>query len=72
MGDVIVTALAELLFTLPLQLFTGDFLQYAIVFFVLALLAALLGSRDVAGVSMEIAKWFVIIFIVLAIITLIL
>lgn len=72
MGDAIVTALAESLFTLPLQLFTGDFLEYAIVFFVLALLAALLGSRDVAGVSMEIAKWFVVIFIVLAIITLVL
>lgn len=72
MGDAIVTALAESSFTLPLQLFTGDFLEYAIVFFVLALLAALLGSRDVAGVSMEIAKWFVVIFIVLAIITLVL
>jgi uncharacterized membrane protein YtjA (UPF0391 family) len=56
----------------PLQLFSGDFLQYAIVFFVLALDAALLGARGVAGVSMTIAKRSVIIFIVLAIITLLL
>ena len=57
---------------LPLQLFSGDFLQYAIVFFVLAIVAAVFGARGVAGVSMTIAKWFVIIFIVLAIVSLIL
>lgn len=57
---------------LPLQLFSGEFLQFAVVFFVLALVAALLGARGVAGVSMAIAKWFVIIFIVLAIISLLL
>lgn len=56
----------------PLQLFSGEFLWFAIVFFVLALLAALVGARGVAGVSMAIAKWFVIIFVVLAIISLIL
>lgn len=63
---------ASLLTLLPLQLFTGEFLQYAIVFFVLAIIAALLGARGVAGVSMQVAKWFVIIFIVLAIISLLL
>ncbi|WP_435063724.1 DUF1328 domain-containing protein [Halobaculum sp. EA56] len=57
---------------LPLQFFSGEFLQYAVVFFVLALVAAVLGARGVAGVSMTIAKWFVIIFIVLAIISLVL
>ena len=56
----------------PLQFFSGEFLQYAIVFFVLALVAAVLGAQGIAGVSMTIVKWFVIIFIVLAIITLIL
>lgn len=56
----------------PLQLFTGDFIQYALIFFVLALIAAVVGARGVAGVSMTIAKWFVIIFIVLTVITLVL
>lgn len=56
----------------PLQLFSGDFLSLAILFFVLAIVAALFGSRGVAGVSMAIAKWFVIIFVVLAIVALIL
>lgn len=57
---------------IPLQLFSGEFLQFAILFFVLALVAALLGARGVAGLSMEIAKWFIIIFIVLAVISLVL
>lgn len=52
--------------------FSGEFLQYAIVFFVLAIIAAAVGARDVAGISMEIARIFVIIFLVLAVITLIL
>lgn len=55
----------------PLQ-FTGDFLTLAIVFFVLAILAALVGARGVAGVSMAAAKWLVIVFIILAVISLIL
>jgi len=44
----------------------------AILFFVLALVFALLGARGVAGMSMSIAKWLVIIFIVLAVISLLL
>ncbi|MDD3872875.1 MAG: DUF1328 domain-containing protein [Methanosarcina sp.] len=40
------------------------------VFLILALVAYILGARGVAGLSMEIAKWLVIIFIVLAIISL--
>lgn len=67
----IITGLT-LLQLLPLQLFSGDFLYYAIVFFVLAIVAAVVGSRGVAGISMEIARLFVLIFIVLAIISLIL
>jgi uncharacterized membrane protein YtjA (UPF0391 family) len=53
----------------PLQLFSGQFLQYALVFFVLALLAALVGARGVAGISMEIAWIFVLVFLVLAVVS---
>lgn len=52
-------------------LFGGGFIELAIIFFILAIVAALVGARGVAGVSMRIAKWFVIIFIVLAIISLV-
>ncbi|WP_281768831.1 DUF1328 domain-containing protein [Methanoculleus bourgensis] len=44
----------------------------AILFFVLALVFAILGARGVAGISMSIAKWLIILFIVLAIISLLL
>ena len=50
----------------------GGFLYWAIIFFVLALLAAAIGSRGVAGISMEIARIFVLLFIVLAIVSLLL
>lgn len=56
----------------PLGIGGGGFLSLAIVFFVLALLAALVGAQGIAGVSMAIAKWFVIIFVVLAVIALLL
>ena len=62
---------AALQTTVPLQ-FTGNFLTYAIAFVVLAIVAALLGAGGVAGLSMDIAKWFVTIFAVLAVITLVL
>jgi uncharacterized membrane protein YtjA (UPF0391 family) len=57
---------------LPLQLFSGEFLEYALLFFVLAIVAGLLGARGVAGVSMAIAKWLVILFVVLAVVSLLL
>ena len=47
-------------------------LELAIGFFVLAILAALLGAGGVAGLSMDIAKWLVIAFLVLAVISLVL
>jgi uncharacterized membrane protein YtjA (UPF0391 family) len=50
----------------------ADLIGLAIAFFVLALIAAVLGARGVAGLSMDIAKWLVIIFVILAIISLIL
>lgn len=54
------------------QLGTGDFLYYAIVFFVLAIIAAVVGLRGVAGITMEIARILIFIFLVLMIVTLIL
>ncbi|MFC7136948.1 DUF1328 family protein [Halobaculum litoreum] len=56
----------------PLQLFSGEFLQYAVVFFVLAVVAAVFGARGIAGLSMTIAKWLVIAFLVLAVVSLLL
>jgi uncharacterized membrane protein YtjA (UPF0391 family) len=41
----------------------------AIFFIILAFIAYILGARGVAGFSMEIAKWLIIIFIILAIIS---
>jgi len=41
----------------------------AVLFLILAFVAYILGARGVAGFSMEIAKWFVIIFVVLAIVS---
>lgn len=55
-----------------LQLPGGDFAYLAIVFFVLALIAALVGFRGVAGVSMEVARILIFVFIVLAIVSLLL
>jgi len=55
----------------PLQL-GGGFIELAILFLILAVVAGVLGARGVAGLSMEIAKWLVIIFIVLAIISFVL
>ncbi len=55
----------------PLQ-FGGGFIELAILFLVLALVAGLLGAKGVAGLSMGIAKWLIIIFVVLAIISFVL
>lgn len=62
---------ASVFAAIPLQ-FSGDFLELAILFFILAIVAAVLGAGNVAGLSMEIAKWLIIIFVVLAVITLVL
>jgi uncharacterized membrane protein YtjA (UPF0391 family) len=47
----------------------ADLIGLAVVFLILAVVAYILGARGVAGFSMEIAKWLVIIFIILAIIS---
>lgn len=44
-------------------------LELAVAFFVLAIIAGVLGQQGVAGLSMEIAKWLIIAFIVLAIVS---
>ena len=47
----------------------ADLIGLAVILLVLALVAFILGARGIAGFSMEIAKWLVIIFIILAILT---
>lgn len=56
----------------PLQLFSGQLIELAVLFAVLAIVAALVGARGVAGISMEVARWFIIVFVVLAIVSLLL
>jgi len=48
----------------------ADLLYLAVVFFVIALILGVLGWRG-AGISMDIAKWLVIAFIILAILSLV-
>ncbi|WP_336024688.1 DUF1328 domain-containing protein [Halobellus salinisoli] len=57
--------------SVPLQ-FSGEFLEWAIVFFLIAIVAAVVGARGVAGVTMTVAKWFVIIFLILAVVSILL
>lgn len=49
--------------------FSGDLIGLAILFLVLALVSGVLGATGVAGLSMNIAKWLIIIFVVLAVVT---
>lgn len=55
-----------------LQLGGGDFLVWALGFFVLAIIAAALGMGNVAGISMDVAKILVVVFLVLAVLALLL
>ncbi|MFZ0005250.1 MAG: DUF1328 family protein [Methanoregula sp.] len=50
----------------------ADLIYLAVIFLVLALIFYIAGARGIAGFSMEIAKWLVIIFIIVAIITFVL
>ena len=45
-----------------------DLLYLALVFFVIALILGIVGVRG-AGISMDIAIWLIIVFIILAVIT---
>jgi len=56
----------------PMQLFGSGFLYWALTFFVLAIVAAFVGFRGVAGLSMQIAKVLVLVFLVLAVAALVL
>lgn len=47
-------------------------IELAVLFLVLALVAYILGARGIAGFSMDIAKWLVIIFVIIAIVSFIL
>ncbi|MFW6153264.1 MAG: DUF1328 domain-containing protein [Halobacteriota archaeon] len=70
--DVLVPTLAQReVPILPGQM-SGDFLYLAVVFFVLAIIAAAVGASGIAGMTMTVAKWFVIIFVVLAVLSLLL
>ena len=50
----------------------ADLIYLAVVFLILALVFYILGARGIAGFTMEVARWLVIIFVVVAIITFIL
>jgi uncharacterized membrane protein YtjA (UPF0391 family) len=47
----------------------ADLIYLAVLFLILALVAFILGAKGIAGFSMEIAKWLVIIFVVIAVVT---
>lgn len=47
-------------------------LELAVGFFVLAIVAGVFGAGGVAGMSMTIAKWLVLAFLVLAVVSLLL
>ncbi|MFW5934551.1 MAG: DUF1328 domain-containing protein [Halolamina sp.] len=55
----------------PLQ-FGGGLIELAVFFLILAVVAGIFGARGIAGLSMDIAKWLVIVFVVLAIVSLVL
>ncbi|ELZ07999.1 MULTISPECIES: DUF1328 domain-containing protein [Natrialba] len=47
-------------------------LELALMFFVIAVIAGALGATGIAGLTMTIAKWLVIAFLVLAVVSLLL
>lgn len=53
-----------------LQMGGGQFASLAVVFVILALVAYFLGARGIAGLTMRIAYILILVFIVLAIISL--
>lgn len=57
---------------IPRIQFGGDLIELAILFLLLAVVAAVLGARGIAGLSMDIAKWLIILFVLLAIVSFIL
>jgi uncharacterized membrane protein YtjA (UPF0391 family) len=47
-------------------------IELAVLFLILALVAYVLGARGIAGFSMDIAKWLIIIFVIVAIVAFVL
>ncbi len=47
----------------------ADLIGLAILFFILAIVATVVGAKGIAGLSMEMAKWLIIAFVVLAILS---
>jgi uncharacterized membrane protein YtjA (UPF0391 family) len=72
MGSTTLAPAVATLSPVPLQPFSGEFLELGVLFLVLALVAAVLGARGIAGVSMAIARVFIAVFLVLAIVSLLL
>lgn len=70
-NQLVIPDTATVVQLVPLQ-FGGGLIELAVLFLILALVAAVLGARGIAGLSMDIAKWLVIIFVILAIIAFIL
>ncbi len=64
-----VTAVLDTAQLSPLQFGGSGLVELAVLFLVLAIVSALLGARGVAGISMDIAKWLVILFVVLALLS---
>ena len=56
----------------PSPQFGGGLIELAVLFLILAVLAAVLGARGIAGLSMDVAKWLVVIFVALAIVSILL
>lgn len=72
-ATTLLSSLADALLAIPLQLGgSGEFLWLAIVFFVIALVAAAVGFNGVAGISASAARLFVLVFLVVAVIALLL
>ncbi|AAV47311.1 uncharacterized protein DUF1328 [Haloarcula quadrata] len=54
--------------TVPLQS-GGGLLYYAVVLVILAVVAGIAGFRGIAGLSFRVAKFLIVIFLVLALVT---
>lgn len=50
----------------------GSLVELAVLFLVLAVVAAIFGARGIAGLSTSIAKWLVVVFVVLAVVSVLL
>ena len=70
--DTLIIVALILVLGVTAQVLADRFRVPSVLFLILAVVAGVLGARGVAGLSMEIAKWLVIVFVVLAIISFVL